>query len=74
MSFEEYLKSNYQRGIIDFKLCCYDDGASFFVQTMNDHSAGKEEILYFKSSGNTLIHLDSLEVIRDLRSVDDIPF
>jgi len=70
MTFEEYLKSNYDRGIIDFQLCCYDNGASFFVWTMNDHDANEGEILYFKASGNTL---DSLEALPDLSDKDAAP-
>ena len=51
MTFEEYLKTNWERGVIDFKLRCYNDGTFFYI-----HPDGKDgETPQFEASGNTLI-------------------
>ena len=61
MTFEEYLKTNWERGVTDFNLHCYNDGSFFYI-----YPYGKDgETPDFQASGNTLIPVGDEESGQD---------
>ena len=60
-TLEHYLKTQWEKGCIDFVLKCFNDGASFYVVPDNYDRAKKTETPQFKAEGNLLISLDEEE-------------